>query len=696
MDRSATLRSLESESNITSSSDTTTSSEFTVRGIGSISGRAIYTIGEYAIHGVENLAILKRIYSIAEILPNAGAMDLKEVERLYKDLFEFSRQDLYMGSIRSQALKILFRRICSRDTNYLVRCVDKQRSKIRKNLLKDLVAMLDPLRLRSAKEGKASDVAKAYKKSISDGEVHSLIPFVEFCGKLAQSQKELTVKHLLEASVLDFLLHAYDSEFYDPFVISRPRALHRTSAFKDACVALIKTIRSLRVVEPAIFQHPVFARFSTLSDSIVHRIGEEIDLLNIGTSARNLPPPPDSSSISSTLLTFPALEPSLAPSLGSPSLASLNFSTESLITEPPLEIISPRSPTTHRPLPPLPFNNRILTPTHLKVNEFGSRFLPHATSPIRCLLALDSGRLLLIGHDDGLSVIDTFPHEISEDGTMMINGPDEAHARTIWHGQSVLQLSFLEAGECGDDGIPQGAVLALVGPSAGTKAGGWDRSIRIYNLTSLTNLAKWAVDQKGKSPLNLGGFPGQISRHSHSRHVTLPRSLKSLIGHEAEAQSGASYDLLLSPVSAARKLTFPPQSTLDADECNPEWDMVDETFQLRWTKDFVSLASNISSLHVVSYALWGDGAMGGSLLAVATKNSIFLYESPATKRHFQVVKVRDQPTQATQLKLLKSNITGVVLTLSPEKYHVLPASYAKSTPEGLRIPPTYGSNKERR
>ncbi|KAG6910814.1 hypothetical protein DXG01_007703 [Tephrocybe rancida] len=608
--RSTTLRSL--DSNVTSSSDTT-SSGYTARGIGSISGRAIYAIGELALQGVENLAVLGRIYYIADMLPNARAMDLKEVERLYKDLFEFSRQDLYLGPVRNLAFKILFRRICSRETDYLVRCVNKQQSKRRKKLLEELVTSLDPLRLSSAKGGRGSDVAAAYKKSLSETDVHSLLPFIQFCDKLALSPKHSTVLLLLEAGVLDFLLHAYDTKFHDPFAKSEPGASRRTTVFEMACNSLVRTIRELDV-EPTVFDHPVFSRVSLPPcPSVVHveYSGEGSDI------PVNAPALPEIEPTGSPLLTFPELEPSAESPLSVSSLAYSNQSTESLVVESPLQFDMPKL---HRPLPPLPFNNRTLTPTHLKVNEFGSRFLPHAMSPIRCLLALESDSLLLIGHDDGLSVINTFPQERSDDGNLTINGPDGAHARTIWLGQSVLQLSFLEGGGGNGGGASHDAVLALVGPAAdspGTKATG-SRSIRIYNLESLASLARWAITRK-------------VSTTFGACHPDEP--------------SGTSYDLLLSPKSvASRKLTLIPEHKHhppDVNRRSSEWDMVDETSQLQWVKDFVPLTTRLLGLSVISYALWTGEVHGGRgcLLAVATKNSIFLYESLITRRKFQFVKV---------------------------------------------------------
>ena len=83
----------------------------------------------------------------------------------------------------------------------------------------------------------------------------------------------------------------------------------------------------------------------------------------------------------------------------------------------------------------LPLVSETLDPTHLLMSQFGSRFLPHTMSPIRCLLPLSSHRLLLIGHDEGLSVLNMFPEETTEEGEVVQKGPDEAQARLIWEGE---------------------------------------------------------------------------------------------------------------------------------------------------------------------------------------------------------------------------------------------------------------------
>ncbi len=83
--------------------------------------------------------------------------------------------------------------------------------------------------------------------------------------------------------------------------------------------------------------------------------------------------------------------------------------------------------------PSQPVVGESLRPVHLGLHQLGSRFLPHSTSPIRALLPLLGDRLLLIGHDDGLSVLNMFPQEWTDAGVQM-RGPGEAVAHAIWTG----------------------------------------------------------------------------------------------------------------------------------------------------------------------------------------------------------------------------------------------------------------------
>ena len=135
--------------------------------------------------------------------------------------------------------------------------------------------------------------------------------------------------------------------------------------------------------------------------------------------------------------------PDLTASHEALAFGKLHIQTSDLSSSSSMPFISPTPRIPSPPLSPLPFVSQRLSPTHLKISHFGSRFLPHTTAPIRCLLPLESDRLLLIGHDEALSVLNMFPQEWTETGVLSIKGPDEAQARLIWQGERYFQPSSL-------------------------------------------------------------------------------------------------------------------------------------------------------------------------------------------------------------------------------------------------------------
>jgi hypothetical protein len=109
----------------------------------------------------------------------------------------------------------------------------------------------------------------------------------------------------------------------------------------------------------------------------------------------------------------------------------LHIQTSNLTIDSPVELSNRDDASIH-----LPFVSQSVVPTHLKLNQFGSRFLPHATSQIHCALPLLADRLILIGHDEGLSVLDMFPQEWAQNGGITIKQPSEAQAHLIWRGEA--------------------------------------------------------------------------------------------------------------------------------------------------------------------------------------------------------------------------------------------------------------------
>ncbi|KAF9534614.1 hypothetical protein CPB83DRAFT_878973 [Crepidotus variabilis] len=323
---------------------------------------------------------------------------------------------------------------------------------------------------------------------------------------------------------------------------------------------------------------------------------------------------------------------------------------------------------------PFPFESEVLEPSHLKINHFGSRFLPHSTTQIRCVLPLGGNRMLLVGHDDGLSVFDMFPQEWTDDGEVITKGPGDGRCYPIWRGEMVHQMSLLEIEDTGS-GTPQGVVLAIVGPSvevgSAFRDGDVVKAARLYNLGSLMSLARWTITQRGTKPLELhrvANFqaPGTPSKR-HRHQGSIARSFKNLAYSPPQHQnSELSSQSLLSPVNSPGSIlsrSRPPSERgspprQDSDESS--WDVVDD-LPLRWATDFVPLAgpgSRLAGSSVVCFATWSDETrkgkgLGGQLLAIATKAAILLYETPKGERAYRFVKEFYTPLQPRNLAFVQ-------------------------------------------
>jgi hypothetical protein len=101
----------------------------------------------------------------------------------------------------------------------------------------------------------------------------------------------------------------------------------------------------------------------------------------------------------------------------------ISYSPDKFINKPSMDVQIPMVPLA-------------TDPTWLLIHRFG----PLATSQIRCMLPVLGGRMLLIGHDDGLSVLDLFPR-LTTDDENFTNGPSSlkrSEYRAIWRGETYV------------------------------------------------------------------------------------------------------------------------------------------------------------------------------------------------------------------------------------------------------------------
>lgn len=271
-------------------------------------------------------------------------------------------------------------------------------------------------------------------------------------------------------------------------------------------------------------------------------------------------------------------------------------------------------------------------------------------------------------------------------GSLSRQGDVQANA------SSILQLSILEHASAGASRTPQGVVLALVSvetPESSAKAEEPPRTLRMYNLASLVSLVRWTTAQPVRErstvslpvlrfsnqdahPVDLRRVSSpmdQTLRKKHGRHHSLVKGLKGLSVESPAASTAHPFPFpntsepprqnsstppplppkdyepsLRARASASPPVAFSPGPTVRTDSLDStgSWDVVDD-LPLRWATDFVPLASPGSKLHNMSvsfFEIWkSDNGRGRTMLAIATKSTIFLYETPQGARAFRHVKV---------------------------------------------------------
>ena len=216
------------------------------------------------------------------------------------------------------------------------------------------------------------------------------------------------------------------------------------------------------------------------------------------------------------------------------------------------------------------------------------------------------------------------------------------------------QFAVLENG-FDQNGIPQGVVLATVAVEGEGQEHETIKSIRMYNLASLTRLAAHFATQTDTRTLELSR-PKDWSPQESKRALrkTHKRGVKSLLASDATQGSLAAPPFPInSPRSPNRSPNpfavplprAPPRHQDSTSSTDSSWDMVDD-LPLRWATDYVPLAtsnSRLASSSVLFFELWknySSGGRGTAMLAIATKTNILLYETPKGERAFKFVKVR--------------------------------------------------------
>lgn len=101
MNTTGNLFSTTSQSKTLSTTNYTDSTTHTIPGPGALSGKAILALGKATLRGAEIIIIRRRLQVISSKFPHWNFDNIKGIERMYRDIMEFSR----FGSILAASPK---------------------------------------------------------------------------------------------------------------------------------------------------------------------------------------------------------------------------------------------------------------------------------------------------------------------------------------------------------------------------------------------------------------------------------------------------------------------------------------------------------------------------------------------------------------------------------------------------------------
>ncbi|TCD61994.1 hypothetical protein EIP91_007634 [Steccherinum ochraceum] len=130
----------------------------TVNGLGSVTGRALLSVGEFALKGFEVVHIQRRIrHILAAVVESEGKGNLDG--KMYSDLLELSRQGMYSMAVKKKAWGSILLLIAAGNIEKLIEHVLKWRDADLKVFLEDLLKFL-PRGWLSSAQTEPSPVSK--------------------------------------------------------------------------------------------------------------------------------------------------------------------------------------------------------------------------------------------------------------------------------------------------------------------------------------------------------------------------------------------------------------------------------------------------------------------------------------------------------------------------------------------------------
>ncbi|KAF5384538.1 hypothetical protein D9757_006445 [Collybiopsis confluens] len=205
----------------------------TFDGLGSSTGKAIFTVGKLTLKGIEQLIISRRLASISAQFPHLDIDNIPKLHSMYMDLLEFSRIDMYSHSTRTRAIQILMRQIARRRTTSLAVALSTWSVVEVKLLISEIISWFDPTRKMEYERAILSD----YRDHLSKWEEHSLAPVIDFLRDLASYTELGGWSTVLSCGCLDLFLQLYVADYQDPLYIDTPHSKESRSFAKSSISA---------------------------------------------------------------------------------------------------------------------------------------------------------------------------------------------------------------------------------------------------------------------------------------------------------------------------------------------------------------------------------------------------------------------------------------------------------------------------
>ncbi|KAK7029350.1 hypothetical protein VNI00_014604 [Paramarasmius palmivorus] len=202
-------------------------------------------------------------FTISPSPPNLliNSTEFQGIREMYRDLLELSRPNLYPRAIQDQALRPLLAQVGSRSTRHLLQALLQWPHIEVQLFISEFFSRFTLLAFRSVDDLMKYSVIRAYRNAVPQWNESSLVPLVEFLSQVV-TLSERHCKSVMESGALDFMLHLYLTDFWDPLASQERRRTFRKSALLGACNHFLLVTLETKIGSHFTSSHPLSMMWS--------------------------------------------------------------------------------------------------------------------------------------------------------------------------------------------------------------------------------------------------------------------------------------------------------------------------------------------------------------------------------------------------------------------------------------------------